>query len=461
MALVTVADSREPDTEEDSPDPIVTLPYVPAPYLRTVARHIAAAIEGTPVEANAMRRAIVAYLGPGADHVAWRLGEHVGARWPMRYSPPKEALDEILRNDVGFVALVGSAWLRGDAPPEVVVGDPPMMAPTPAFAGLDLPDWPTPRAMAESLSLTLPELIWLADTDGRVARRREATRRHYHVASIGKAGGGCRLIEAPKRRLRAIQREILTEILDRVAPHAAATAYAKGRSVIDGAARHAGEEVVLTMDLRRFFQSIPARRVHALFRCLGYPPAVARLLTGLTTTRTFVTGVAPEDRMRLRVPHLPQGAPTSPALANLCTGRLDRRLAGLSRRLDVTYTRYADDLAFSGEDVLRKDWVRRQIAGIVADEGFAVAAEKTRCMRASQRQAVTGIVVNRGVNMRRTEYDRLKAMLTNCARHGPTTQNLAGHPAFRQHLDGRITWVEQLNPRRGAKLRAIFDRIAW
>jgi retron-type reverse transcriptase len=165
--------------------------------------------------------------------------------------------------------------------------------------------------------------------------------------------------------------------------------------------------------------------------------------------------------MRLRVPHLPQGAPTSPALANLCSGRLDRRLAGLSRRLDATYTRYADDLAFSGEDVLRKHWVRRQIAEIVADEDFAIAAEKTRVMRASQRQVVTGIVVNRGVNMRRSEYDRLKAMLTNCSRHGPASQNLTGHAAFRQHLDGRVTWVEQLNPRRGAKLRAIFDRIVW
>ncbi len=430
------------------------------PSLFPMARHLADAIAGTPLDTNAIRRAIVAYLGPGADHLAWQLEDAVAARWSRAYLPSTDELTQIFVHEDAFFEFVMSAWGRGDSSPEVGLR-PPKMAPTPAFATLDLPQWPTPQAMAEALCLTSRELIWLADVDGRAARCRRQSARHYHITSIRKRNGGHRLIEAPKQRLRTIQREILTEILNQIEPNPAAAAYSKGRSVIDSAAKHAGERVVLTLDLRRFFQSIPARRVRVLFRCLGYPLPVARLLTGLTTTRTYVQVATSEDRMRLRVPHLPQGAPTSPALANLCAGRLDRRLNGLARRLGANYTRYADDLAFSGDGILKKPWLRHLISNIAADEGFAIATEKSRLMDASHRQTVTGIVVNRYVNLRRSEFDRLKAILTNCVRHGPASQNHAGHPAFQQHLDGRVTWLERLNPQRGAKLRALFNRIDW
>lgn len=426
-----------------------------------MAQRLSGVLECAPLEADAMRQALIAALGPGSETAAARLTERILARWPYRYPPPKQALLEIVSTERAFLALAKKTWSRGQAPPAPAIEPTPTMAPTPAFAGLGAPDWPTSRAMADGLCLEIEELEWLADLDGRVARAPEPARRHYHIAWIPKPSGGRRLIEAPKRRLRALQHEILRLILDRVPPHPAATAYAPGRSAIAGAAKHAGEAAVLTMDLRRFFPSIPARRVHALFRCLGYPPAAARLLTGLTTTRTHLTDAPAEERMRLRTPHLPQGAPTSPALANLCAGRLDRRLSGLARRLEATYTRYADDIALSGDAVVAQPWVRTRIAEIIAEEGFAVAPEKTRVMRASQRQTVTGIVVNKGVNLPRTEYDRLKATLTNCARHGPAGQNRDAHPAFRAHLEGRVAWAEQLNPRRGAKLRALFDRIAW
>lgn len=82
-------------------------------------------------------------------------------------------------------------------------------------------------------------------------------------------------------------------------------------------------------------------------------------------------------------------------------------------------------------------------------------------MKRSARQIVTGIVVNQHLNIRRADYDRLKAILTNCVRHGPHSQNRVGHPEFRRHLDGRISWVESVNPHRGTRLRDIFTRIRW
>jgi retron-type reverse transcriptase len=163
------------------------------------------------------------------------------------------------------------------------------------------------------------------------------------------------------------------------------------------------------------------------------------------------------------MPHLPQGAPTSPALANLLAWTLDRRLQGLARTVEANYTRYADDLAFSGnaEFAAGIDRFGRTIETILYEEGFTLNTAKTRIMPSSTRQRVTGIVVNEHCNIARIEFDTLKAILHNCTRTGPAVQNRANIPDFRSHLDGRITWVEQINFPRGLKLRRLFDRIDW
>ncbi|MEO0914098.1 MAG: hypothetical protein AAFY59_14100, partial [Pseudomonadota bacterium] len=115
--------------------------------------------------------------------------------------------------------------------------------------------------------------------------------------------------------------------------------------------------VVLRFDIRDFFPSITAARIHALFRCLGYPHTVARALTGLTTTVThpnILTRLSPTQRRDFARPHLPQGAPTSPALANLAAFKLDRRLSGLARSKGASYTRYAGFAGICGEAFLCK-----------------------------------------------------------------------------------------------------------
>ena len=188
--------------------------------------------------------------------------------------------------------------------------------------------------------------------------------------------------------------------MDEVPVHPAAYGFVGGRSCVAGAAVHAGERVVIALDLKDFFLSAPIRRAQAMFRHLGYPHAVAWLLTRLCATatpRSVLDGARHEfeTRKRFEAPHLPQGAPTSPALANLIAFRLDLRLARLARRFDANYTRYADDLAFSGDDGLlrNKQCLLDAIAEIVTDEGFALNPRKTRVMPAQARQRVTGIVV--------------------------------------------------------------------
>ena len=205
-------------------------------------------------------------------------------------------------------------------------------------------------------------------------------------------------------------------------------------------------------------------RVHTLFRTAGYPVEVARLLAGLCTNivpddvwRAIAGGQAAsvpwEEQQRFRAPHLPQGAPTSPALANLCAFRLDCRLHGLAQALGARYTRYADDLAFSGGEELERS-ARRfqvQVCLIALEEGFEVHTRKSRFMRQGVCQQLVGVVVNAHPNPRRQAYDQLKAILFNCVRHGPASQNRAGQADFRAHLLGRIAHVAMLSPARARR----------
>jgi hypothetical protein len=350
----------------------------------------------------------------------------------------------------------------------------PAMSPVPAASGWNVPAIVTTTALTEWLGLSATELAWFADCHSQEARVQSAKLRHYTYRWSPKRAGKWRLLEVPKSRLKTIQRKILHEILDRIPAHDAAHGYCPQRSIVSFASPHCGKSIVLRFDLRHFFPSIPGSRVHALFTTIGYPTEVARLLTGLCTNVVpdHVWPLNPansqspinwKERERYRSPHLPQGAPTSPALANLCARRLDVRLNALAQATGAVYTRYADDLAFSGglelEQSLRR--FRMLVCQIAVEEGFAINLPKSRFMRQGARQELTGIVVNSHANIRRADFDRLKAILTNCARHGPESQNRDGHADFRNHLLGRIAHMERVNAARGNRLRELLARIEW
>lgn len=418
------------------------------PHRRLAALILAGEWQATAMQA-AVQSALKCRVSRAQALVAAVLGE-----WSMPYPPAEAALAVILRAHCEIA--------RKTLPLSTV---PAVSVPLPPFAGLDLPTLDSPQALAAWLEIEPGTLAWLADADGRLTRA--GRRGHYSQTWLRKRSGGLRLVEAPLARLKHVQRRILRGVLDPVPAHPDAFGFVRGRSCQQGAARHAGEQVVICCDLADFFPSVPASRVHALFRCLGYRTSVARVLTGLVTTRSpadCIDALAAAQRPYFRAAHLPQGAPTSPSLANLAAWQMDRRLAALARRLGAAYSRYADDLAFSGDRGLAFDGgapLLEQIAKIVRDCGFRLNPAKTRVMKQGQRQSVTGLVVNRHINLRRAEIDRLKAILTNCVRHGPQGQNRDGHPAFRAHLTGRVTWVETVNPARGRRLRALLDQIHW
>ncbi len=337
---------------------------------------------------------------------------------------------------------------------------PQSMQPVPAAADWPIPPIPSIGDLCDFLELDLEDLEWFADLKGFERKLAGPRLQNYRYQLLRKTSGDLRLIEAPKPRLKAIQRQILTRILDPIPHHPAAHGFVHGRSTQTFAAPHVGRCVVLRMDLRDFFPSFPGVRIQALFRTMGYPESVADLLGGLCTNaapRAFAVNPV------FARPHLPQGAPTSPALANLCSYRMDCRLSALAASAEAQYTRYADDLAFSGDAHFdrRVERFSLHVAAILHEEGFAAHHRKTRIMRQGVRQHLAGLVANERLNVPRPDFDLLKATLTNCVRLGPASQNRDGHANFKAHLEGRVGYVESVNPAKGRRLRAILNRIEF
>ena len=346
------------------------------------------------------------------------------------------------------------------------------LAPPPkALRDVARPMWPGVGRLAEGLGVSAPGL-WRLTHSASWQRQAPLGEQHYRYELLPKRAGGWRLLEVPHPYLRALQRRVLDELLAQVPPHEAACAYVRGRSVVDHARAHAGQAVLLKFDLQDFFATVRASRVHASFVALGYSAAVARELTALCTTATPEPvlarlrgegGLDWTQAMRLRDAHLPQGAPTSAALANLCAFRLDVRIAGLARSLGARYTRYADDIVLSGGAELARaaDRIEARIGGFALDEGFALNHRKTRRVPRSRRQQVANIVVNDRPNLPRDEFDRLKAQLHLCATRGARSQNRDGLPDWEQHLRGRVAWAAQVNPHKAQRLRRLLDAIDW
>ena len=328
---------------------------------------------------------------------------------------------------------------------------------TEKLARYELPRFSTPVELAEWLTIPLGKLAWLTH---------DAQDSHY-IYHWKPKRSGFRLIESPRPFLKMAQQQILHEILNQIPVHTAAHGFVRGRSSVTNATPHTGKRVVVKFDLENFYTSVKFSRVVAIFRNLGYCREASLYLARLTTSVIPMSLPFPDGSLRPLVPylsrHLPQGASTSPALANLSAYSLDVRLSGLARAFDADYTRYADDLTFSGsEQFLRSLQVFLPLVNqIIRSERFQVNHMKRRILRENQQQKVTGVVVNEHPNVPRKEFDLLKAILTNCIRQGPGTQNRENHPDFASHLRGRVAYVQQLNPKRGQRLLHLYEQIRW
>jgi RNA-directed DNA polymerase len=322
---------------------------------------------------------------------------------------------------------------------------------------LQLPVLATPADLAKAFNLQIPRLRWLA------FHSEASTVTHYVRFQVPKKSGGMRELSAPHHDLAATQQWILMHILEKIPTHDAAHGFVPGRGTMTNATPHVGRASVINLDLKDFFPSITFPRVKGIFQNLGYSPAVATILALLCTesprrkveynSKTFHVASGPRA--------LPQGACTSPALSNRLARRLDSRLDGIAKKLGFTYTRYADDITFSGsaESAAKTGYLLARIRHIVADEKLTVNEDKTRVQRPGMRQSVTGIVVNQRPNVPRRVRRRLRAILHHAKKEGLANQNRQNHKNFPGWLAGMIAYTQMVSPDTGKRLRDTFAAI--
>ena len=317
--------------------------------------------------------------------------------------------------------------------------------------------------IADAVGIKVNELRFLSFD------RKTSTVSHYVRFQVPKKSGGVRLISAPMPRLKAVQHWILHNILEKVAIHDSAHGFRVGRSIVTNANPHVGAETIINLDLKDFFPTITYRRVKGLYRSFGYSEAAATIL-GLLCTEAATEEVELDGRkyfVATGARHLPQGAPTSPAITNALCRRLDRRLLKMSGELGFTYTRYADDLTFSasGESLRHLSSVLARVKATVAHEGFIVHPEKTRVLRRSRRQEVTGLVVNSKANVSRQELRRFRATLYQIEKDGPVGKTWGHSQDVIASIQGFANFVYMVNPEKGAELqqrvRLIVEKYDW
>jgi len=315
---------------------------------------------------------------------------------------------------------------------------------------LALPRLSNASELASAMGITVGELRFLAFA------RNTSKVTHYVQFTIPKRTGGERLISAPMERLKRAQHWILEQLLANQWLHDAAHGFRAERSIVTNAQPHVGAEVVINLDLKDFFPTVTYKRVKGLFRSLGYSESVATIIALLCTEPREVAVDVDGERYHVAMTErfLPQGAPTSPAITNLLCRALDARLSRIAQNLGYRYTRYADDLTFSGTRESNPGRLMRRVHWVVEHEGFTVHPDKTRVFRKGRRQEVTGVVVNETCTVSRDTLKKFRAVLFQIEKDGPAGKTWGSTPDVIAAVEGFANYVAMVNPEKGAPLQA-------
>lgn len=253
---------------------------------------------------------------------------------------------------------------------------------------------------------------------------------HYHPVVISKKSGGRRKLLVPDALLRTIQRNLLHHVLEEFQISEFACAYKKGTSIVDNARPHVGAKLVLKLDIQDFFDQITWILVYQnAFPGTHFPPAIRKMLTEFCCVR---------DR-------LPQGAPTSPTVSNLVMRPFDVHMGEWCREREIRYTRYCDDLTFSG--VFAPEEVIRKVRGFLQVYGFELNRKKTRVLGRGNAQSVTGIVVNEKAQVSRAYRRKLRQEVYLFDRYGiKTEEGPKNDEKERRRLLGKMRYVLSVNP---------------
>lgn len=300
-----------------------------------------------------------------------------------------------------------------------------------------------------------------------------AHKKEYFYYLIPKKSGGMRRIIVPNDDLKSVQRWINKHILQVIKPLDCVTGFVRGRSIVNNAKIHENKKYILNLDIENFFESITIDRVEKLFFALGYKHEIALFMADLCTTTInegYVRWKLGENRatyfeslMHKEKPFLVQGAPTSPSIANLVCYRMDKKLMKYATRHEINYSRYADDITFSSNDMASLPKVL-YIKRLFVEEHFVLNEKKTKLLKEGMRQEVTGLLINQKVRVPRVYKKDIYRHLHFCLKYGGLSHFNRVNSHYNMSRDwllGRIFYVNAVEPKEAKKMLFLFNQVDW
>ena len=263
--------------------------------------------------------------------------------------------------------------------------------------------------------------------------------KYYKTFEIPKKSGGKRIICQPSKKLKGLQSWILVNILNKIQVSPSCKGFRKGSSTLDNALPHIGANTILNLDLKDFFPTVSTKQVYNVFKTIGYNKLIATVFTNICTYKDM----------------LPQGSPCSPMLANLTAWNLDLRIQGYVGKRGISYTRYADDLSFSGLNPSKVVKIIPMIKAIINDENFEVNHKKTRIASSARAKIVTGLIVNEdSVGIGKQKYKDLRAKIHHLTL--PTEQK---NEKLLYHVGGWLSYLNSVDKLRLQKAKKYISEL--
>lgn len=263
--------------------------------------------------------------------------------------------------------------------------------------------------------------------------------KYYKTFEIPKKSGGKRTICQPSKKLKGLQSWILVNILNKIQVSPSCKGFRKGSSTLDNALPHIGANTILNLDLKDFFPTVSSKQVYNVFKTIGYNKLIATVFTNICTYNDM----------------LPQGSPCSPMLANLTAWNLDLRIQGYVGKRGISYTRYADDLSFSGLNPTKVVKIIPMIKTIINDENFEVNHKKTRIASSARAKIVTGLIVNEdSVGIGKQKYKDLRAKIHHLTL--PTEQK---NEKLLYHVGGWLSYLNSVDKLRLQKAKKYISEL--
>ena len=257
----------------------------------------------------------------------------------------------------------------------------------------------------------------------------------YKTFEIPKKLGEFREIAHPSRELKAVQGWILRHILDKLSSSEYSKGFELGSSTLENASPHVGSNFLLNVDLKDFFPSIVASKVYGVFHSIGYNKKIAGALTSLCVYKG----------------RLPQGAPTSPKLANLVCLKLDARIQGYAGPRGIVFTRYADDICLSAQTLKKIQNAKNLIRTIVNEEGLQINSKKTSISGTRKRKKITGLIVTEsGVGIGRDLTREIRAKIHHLFTEKSTNFS---------HVNGLLAYTYSVDKKNYRKLESFAEKL--